>query len=51
MYNVGKAEIIMPEGLLLPADGTTITVTPIAGSTRATTAVVRGRTIVIENLV
>lgn len=41
----------MPAGLSLPPNGTVIQVTPIAGSTRATTGYVNGTTIVINNFV
>jgi hypothetical protein len=30
----------MPDGLILPANGTNISITPLYGSTRVTTAVV-----------
>jgi len=30
----------MPPGLILPKNGTVITITPLQGSTRATTAIV-----------
>ena len=51
MYKVGKVEITMPPGLIMPADGTVITVTPIAGSTRAISATVSGHVVIVENLV
>lgn len=52
LYTGAKVEIVMPAGLQLPDDGTEIEVTPLGGSTRATTAVIKdGTTVVIENFV
>lgn len=51
LYEGARVIITPPPGLILPADGTEIEVTPIAGSTRATKATITGGTIVIDNFV
>lgn len=49
LYKGARVEILMPDGLALPANGTVIEVLPLGFSTRATQATVVDRTIVIEN--